>query len=333
MYLVDREIKAALPQLNFETDNPDYPFLPDEQIQPCSVDIRLCNVFWLPTKRKSTIDLRKSKMREVSPRRHWKVMTLKSTECITIRPGEIALGRTYEKFSIPTENAGKIEGRSSFARMGLSVHCAADFINPGWRGHMTLQLVNLGPHPIKIFPYLPVCQLILVKLSGTPDHLYGERELQSKYVDDDGGPSYWWRDKRIQALHKRLGEKDTALAIQQDVMEKIGAQDIEVIERFDHFMDKTPIGKYESSTVLLDRFAQEEDRKRMRDKLFRWLQALPFALLGSLSVKLLLDKPHGLTHYIVWAITSLSVPLAVRTLIQREGEYLGEKEMGKLKKI
>src|SRR5205085_4347843 len=119
---------------------------------------------------------------------------------IVLKPSEMLLGRTYEIFTIPKDHAGKLEGRSSFARLGLAVHCSADFINPGYRGHMPLQLINFSRSSIRVFPLIPICQLILVRLSSTPTRVYGDRELSSKYMDDDGGPSYWWRDKRIKSL-------------------------------------------------------------------------------------------------------------------------------------
>lgn len=326
MYLIDRELYEALPQLNIQTDEPAHPFLPAEQIQPCSIDIRLSNIFWLPQKKRSTIDLRKSKLAEISPRRHWRRIAIKPNESYTIRPGEILLGRTYEKFSIPSVCAGKIEGRSSFARMGLSVHCTGDFINPGWRGHMPLQLINLGPHPIKVIPYLPICQLMLIKLSNAPNKLYGERELQSKYMDDDGGPSYWWRDKRIQRLHKALQHSDVTLAIQQELLETIGVQEPEVIERFESFVDSRPVGALESSAILLSQFSRSEDKRRVRDRLFRWSKAVPLALTGSLSVRYLFERPYQLHHYVLWIITLISLVLAARVFATTEGEYLGEKE-------
>ncbi len=79
------------------------------------------------------------------------------------------MGRVYEKLHIPERYAGKIEGRSSFARLGLSIHATGDFINPGWSGFMPLQLYNAGEYPIVITPYLPLCQLMLIPLSGLPE--------------------------------------------------------------------------------------------------------------------------------------------------------------------
>lgn len=332
MYLIDKEIRDVLLHLNIETSHPEHPFLADEQIQPCSIDIRLSNIFWLPVNKRSKIDLRKSKLAEMSPRRHWRPITLKPNECHTIRPGEMLLGRTYEKFSMPSTLAGMIVGRSSFARMGLAVHCTGGFINPGWSGYMPLQLINLGPHSIKVFPYLPVCQLMLIKLSETPENLYGERELQSKYMEDDGGPSYWWRDKRIKRLHVALQQSDVTLAIQQDLLETVGVQEPEILARFENFVEKRPIGTLESSEILLDQFSRSEDWRRSWNKLLRWANAVPLALTGSLSVRFLFERPYVLHHYIIWAVTLLSLLLAARAFIKTEEEYLGSTELKKIRK-
>ncbi len=62
---------------------------------------------------------------------------------------------------------------------------------------MPLQLYNAGEYPIVITPYLPLCQLMLIPLSGLPERSYGEPELESKYINDDGGPSLWWRDRLV----------------------------------------------------------------------------------------------------------------------------------------
>jgi deoxycytidine triphosphate deaminase len=331
MYLIDKEIYEVLPDLNVETENPAYPFSAEQQVQPCSIDLRLSNVFWQAVSKSSIIDLRRSKLAEVSPRRHWRRVVLKPHESHTIRPGQIMLGRTYEKFSMPNQYAGKIEGRSSFSRMGLGVHCTGDFINPGWRGHMPLQLVNKGPYPIKVFPFLPLCQLMLIKLSDVPEHLYGTDRLQSKYMDDDGGPSYWWRDNRIKQLHQALNQQDITLAVQQEILQTIGVQEPEVLERFEAYVDKRPVAALESAEALLDRFAQTEERKRILDRIFKWAHAVPLALTGSLSIKLILEPPFALKHYIVWSITLLSLAVAARALTIKDLDYFGEKELRQLR--
>ena len=151
MYLSDNELNELLVDIQFETDDPNYPFVADEQIQPSSVDLRLGKVFWKPRAysfwtpwKNREIDLRRARLLELSPRKYWRRSSISSAESMIIRPREMILGRTFERFSIPNGYAGKLEGRSSFARMGLAIHCSADFINPGWRGHMPLQMVNHG---------------------------------------------------------------------------------------------------------------------------------------------------------------------------------------------
>ncbi len=327
MYLCDREIRDILPQLSIETADPDHSFSDQEQIQPCSIDIRLSDVFWVPVSRRTVIDLRRSSLLEISPRRHWKRIVLKPHECRTIKPGEILLGRTYEKFTIPPDYAGKLEGRSSFARMGLAIHSTGDFINPGWRGHMPLQLINFGPHPIKLFPFVPICQLILIKLSNRPDRIYGEGSLQSKYMDDDGGPSYWWRDKRIKKMQSALGKFDIATAVQNDILNTIGIQEPEILERFEIYIDNLPRASLDSADAALSSFAHLEDRKRTIDKMLRWSQGVPFALLGSLSIRLLLEPVYYWYFYLIWLLTILSAILAARIFTIEESEYLGEKEL------
>ncbi|MEW6621008.1 MAG: dCTP deaminase [bacterium] len=237
MYLCDKDIYKKLPEINFVANNSENPFVPDDQIQPCSVDLRLDNIFWIPRKR-FTIDLRKTKLLEIEPRRYYKKVILNKGEHITLKPGKLLLGRIYEEFTIPNECAGKISGRSSFARLGIMIHLTGDFINPGYRGHMPLQLINFGNNPIKIFPYIPICQLQLVKVSDLPNRLYGVSELQSKYMNDDGGPSYWWRDKRIKKLQKALGEVNVAISIQESILQIIGKQEPEVIERLEKRLSK-----------------------------------------------------------------------------------------------
>jgi dCTP deaminase len=184
MLLSDRDLNALLPQLAFETDEHQRPFVPADQVQPCSIDLRLDRCFWLPKKpyRRGRIDLRNPAQGQIDIQRlfprHW----FRLGEGITIKPGQMILGRTFEKFTIPNGYAGKLEGRSTFARLGLSIHCTGDFINPGWRGRMPLQLVNHGVVPIILTPYLPICQLLVMRTSSESEKPYGTDEMGHKWV-------------------------------------------------------------------------------------------------------------------------------------------------------
>jgi len=331
MYLCDKDIKARLAEMRVESDAPDTQFDAGIQVQPSSIDLRLSNIFWEPTRGRS-IDLRKRHLLELEPRRYWKKRTLRHNECITLRPGQLLLGRTSEEFSIPKDCAGKIEGRSSFARMGLGVHCTGDFINPGYRGRMPLELFNFGPNAIKVFPFIPICQLILIRLSDVPERLYGVAELQSKYMNDDGGPSYWWRDKRIHKLQELFQSKDVTLAVQEDILKRVGIQEPEVIERFEKVVFKLKEPQKENADTLLDVFIHTEDALRKRDRCIHGLAVAVFPLLASAAAGALLVTPFASTHFILWTITMLTAWPFFAALKEPRKEYLGCKELGELKR-
>ena len=94
-----------------------------------------------------------------------------SEGCQIIRPGDFVLGITHERVELPLESAiaARVEGRSTLARMGLAVHLTAPTIQAGWSGKITLEMVNLGPWPIKLRPYeLLACQLIFERVGELP---------------------------------------------------------------------------------------------------------------------------------------------------------------------
>jgi deoxycytidine triphosphate deaminase len=331
MYLSDRDITALLPELNIETGHPSHAFDAPAQIQPCSIDIRLDAVFW-EQRRRTTLDLRKARLLELSPRRYWRRKELQPHESFTLQPGAMVLGRTYEKFSIPTTCAGKIEGRSSFARLGLAVHCSGDFINPGWRGHMPLQLINHGTHTIRLFPYIPICQVLLVKLSSTPERVYGDRTLSSKYLDDDGGPSYWWRDKFIQRLQRALGEHDVELHVQDELFQHLGPCDPELLERFERFVRRATSTTRGNADDLLASFSHDEDRRDFRHRAIRALLVGAGPTLLAASIGSVFSQPFGQTtytwlHYILWAATALAIPASLMAYRHETGEYLTKKRL------
>lgn len=331
MYLSDVDIKAKFSEMNIICDNSDYPFNLDEQIQPCSIDLRLSNVLWEPLPAES-IDLRRSRLLELSPRQFWKKRILQKGEYITLKPGKFILGRTYEKFTIPSDCGGKIEGRSSFARLGLGVHCTGDFINPGYRGHMTLQLFNYCLNPIKIFPHIPICQLFLIKLSSNPSRLYGEKELQSKYMDDDGGPSYWWRDKRIKKLQNIFREVDISIQMQENILNKIGNQEPDIIERLEKYVEKSSPSNRENTEILLESFTKSEDQLRVKDKIIKGIYYTFFPVSASASLGSIFTQPFIFVHYILWGITLLSLYPFVCSLRETPKQYFGESELKNIQK-
>jgi deoxycytidine triphosphate deaminase len=334
VYLSDRDIKALLPVLDIETEHPAHAFDADEQIQPCSIDLRISNHFWKPSRRRywgrrplrpgrPAIDLREAHMNDLDPRRDWRPVVLGEGDVETIRPGQMLMGRVYERFAIPSTCAGKIEGRSSFARLGLFVHSTGDFINPGWSGYMPLQLYNAGPYPIRITPYLPICQLKLVQLSSEPDRQYGQEELQSKYVNDDGGPSFWWRDRRVRALQTRLGDVHAPVRLVQEVVDIVRFEDPELLARFQGFVADQRVQQLQSADDLLSRFVRRETWRRRFDR----ARIGAFVLFAGGTIGSLFSHPIGFWHKVIWLATAATTVLAAQGLSRSDTDYLTEREL------
>lgn len=90
-----------------------------------------------------------------------------------LKPNELVLGRTLERVELPITEGGeclaaRVEGKSSYARCGLLVHFTAPTVHAGFRGTITLELINLGPFNILLTPGAPICQLIVETVAGTP---------------------------------------------------------------------------------------------------------------------------------------------------------------------
>lgn len=329
MYLSDSDLLAKWPKMDVVCDNPECEIDCKSNIQPSSIDFCLSNVFWEPKKRKA-IDLRKSALMELAPRRYWKRRVLRRNEHLTLKPGKLLLGRIAAKITIPEDCAGKIEGRSSFSRMGLGVHCTGDYINPGYRGHMPLELFNYSPNPIKIFPYISICQLTLIPLSSIPNSLYGDEELQSKYMDDDGGPSYWWRDKRIKSLQEIFSQKSVEIYVQNLLLSKIGIQEPEIIERFEILIDKKPKISSENAELLLEEFIKAEDRLRKKDKILNGIGKAILPICASATIGTVFMTSYSFLHYMLWGSTTVSLWPFIWALRETPKQYLGKKELSNL---
>ena len=193
---------------------------------------------------------------------------------------------------------------------------------------MPLQLINFSPNPIRIFPYLPICQLMFIPLSQQPQKTYGAAELQSKYMDDDGGPSYWWRDKRISQVQAVFRSTDIALETQEFLLRRIGVEDPEIIERFEKFVERMPTAKRESADTILDSFAAVEERLRARDRILKGASYVFFGIFGSAAAGSILVRPIGWLHYSIWLATGLFAWPFVTALLDSPKAYFGKKELG-----
>jgi len=336
VYMSDHEIRGLLGDMGIDGPNTDHPFEPDRQIQPCSIDLRISNVFWKPRRQRRVwrrlmpwrdiaIDLRRSSLHDLDPIRDWKRFDIAEGQYVTIRPGETVMGRVYERFKVPSSCAGKIEGRSSFARLGLAVHCTGDFINPGWQGFMPLQLSNYGPYPLRLAPYFSICQLMLVRLASEPERSYGDAELRSKYINDEGGPSLWWRDDRVEQLQLRLGQSNAQEAIRQEIVNEVRFQSTEVLARFQRDIDRKRVGDLENADQTLQDFARRESRRQLLDHV-----ALASPVLFGGAVLASLFAAFDYWTIILLVATVISVVFAFVAYERRDDGYLGTSELGAL---
>jgi deoxycytidine triphosphate deaminase len=331
MYLSDNELSSLLPKLDVKVSEGSPAFDPTEQIQPASIDLRLGNMFWIPQYGRRPLDLRRSYLLRAEPRRYYRRQVFKQKDSIKLRPGQLLLARTCEKFTIPDGYVAEITGRSSFARLGLMVNCTGGFINPGWRGHMTLQLVNMGEVPLYIFPHLPICQLRIAALSSNAAQPYGHAALHSKYVEDDGGPSYWWRDKSIAKLHAVLNRVDPNLATLSKLMDMVKAEEPEVLDRLESHLEKKGTFAVENAESILDEFAASEGRRKWRISALRGLGLALLPIVASTTLASYFASPSMWTQIGLWSGSAASLLVFIVCYRHNVGRHLTKAELHRLR--
>ncbi len=154
----------------------------DQQVQPASVDLKLGSEF-LKFQRVSIPFIDPSDETKIED--YLTEIHVEEGEQFIIQPGDFVLGTTREHVEIPNDLVGKIEGRSSLGRLAIIIHATAGFIDPGWKGKITLEISNLGAVPIALQPGMRVSQLVLTELKTPAKRPYGE-ERGSKYQNQTG---------------------------------------------------------------------------------------------------------------------------------------------------
>ena len=176
MLLSDRDIRAELDARRVVLDPFD-----ESMIQPSSVDIRLDKYFRVfENHRYPHIDPAEDQSdltRAVEPN---------ADEPFILHPGEFVLGSTYEVITLPDDVAARVEGKSSLGRLGLLTHATAGFIDPGFSGHVTLELSNMATLPIKLWPGMKIGQLCFFRLSSPAENPYGSAKYGSRYQGQRG---------------------------------------------------------------------------------------------------------------------------------------------------
>jgi dCTP deaminase len=107
-------------------------------------------------------------------------------EAFILHPGEFVLGSTYEFVTLPDNIAARLEGKSSLGRLGLLTHSTAGFVDPGFNGHVTLELANVSNLPIKLWPGMKVGQLCFFQLSSPSETPYGSAKYLNRYQGQRG---------------------------------------------------------------------------------------------------------------------------------------------------
>lgn len=176
MLLSDRDILDQIDAGRIALDPYDA-----SMIQPASIDVRIDRFF-------RQFDNHKYAM--IDPAQEQPELTREITvdpdQPYMLHPGEFVLASTYEQVTLPDDIAARLEGKSSLGRLGLLTHSTAGFIDPGFTGHITLELSNMATLPVALWPGMKIGQLCFFRLTSASDHPYGTGPNQNRYLGQRG---------------------------------------------------------------------------------------------------------------------------------------------------
>ncbi|GIH05835.1 dCTP deaminase [Rhizocola hellebori] len=176
MLLSDRDLVAEIKMGQLTLD----PFEPS-LVQPSSIDVRLDRLFRVFNNHLYT---------HIDPSQQQDDLTslveVPEGESFVLHPGEFALASTMETVTLGHQLAARLEGKSSLGRLGLLVHSTAGFIDPGFSGHVTLELSNVASLPIRLWPGMKIGHICVLRLSSPAEHPYGSAVYGSRYQGQRG---------------------------------------------------------------------------------------------------------------------------------------------------
>jgi dCTP deaminase len=183
--LSDRTIARLIDEGRIRIDPYDASLL-----QPSSLDVRVDRFFRvLRNSRYPYIDV-KLPQEELT-----ELVEITDDQPFILHPGEFVLGSTLERVSLPDDLVARLEGKSSLGRLGLLIHSTAGFIDPGWDGHVTLELSNVENLQITIYHEMKIGQISFMQLTEATSTPYGTGTLGSKYQGQRGPtPSRYWKN-------------------------------------------------------------------------------------------------------------------------------------------
>ncbi len=181
------------------------PIISSVQLQASSIDVRLGSEFLIVKIGKIThldpLNEPEDVKREVQKYTD-RYKIINQYERFILHPGEFVLGSTLEYICLPLDIAARLEGRSSWGRLGVLVHATAGYIDPGFRGHITFELKNMGKVPIPLYPGVRMAQISFFQIQG------GNRGYQGKYQESFGVvPSRYFDDDEYKMIREAIRGK------------------------------------------------------------------------------------------------------------------------------
>ncbi|HEY6794963.1 MAG TPA: dCTP deaminase [Kineosporiaceae bacterium] len=176
MLLSDRDIRAELMSGRVVLEPLDL-----DMVQPSSVDVRIDRYFRLFDNHKYPVIDPAQEQPELT-----RLVEVKPDDPFVLHPGEFVLASSYEMVTLPDDIAARLEGKSSLGRLGLLTHSTAGFIDPGFSGHVTLELSNVATLPLTLWPGMKIGQLCFFRLSSPAEHPYGSDRHGSRYQGQRG---------------------------------------------------------------------------------------------------------------------------------------------------
>jgi dCTP deaminase len=187
MILSDRSIREELARGRIVIDPFD-----ERNVQPSSVDVRMDRFFRVFRNHTAPVIDVKLDLAGLT-----ELVEVPDDGVFLLHPGEFVLGSTLEVVGVPDDLVARLEGKSSLARLGLLIHSTAGFIDPGFNGHITLELSNVATLPITLYPNMKIGQVSFMRMTTPAEHPYGSGRLGSKYQGQRGPtPSRYFENFR-----------------------------------------------------------------------------------------------------------------------------------------
>lgn len=173
MIIPDHEIRKLLKEGKIKIE----PLETEKQVQSACIDLRLGDKF------KVFRHTQEPFIDSKNPKEYLEEMDTRG-EPFILHPKEFILGITRERITLPSDMVAYVDGRSSLGRLGITAHITSGWVDPGFSGKLVLEVSNLGKMPVKLFPGMRICKLILIKLTSPSEMPYNIR-ADAKYKNQE----------------------------------------------------------------------------------------------------------------------------------------------------